>query len=306
MPDDDSSEFAVNIRTPPGYSLAHTDQMVAQIEDRLRTIPEVRDLFTTVGDTNGDDRVTVAQVDRETVPARSAAPQPGSGDGRRAQIDGRISRRCASASIRSSRGSRAAIAKSRSNMTCAVPTSTRCATYADGLMTRLRKIPGIVDLDSSYEGGLPELQVNIDRTKSADLGVSVDDIAQTMRTMVQGDVITRFREGQDTYDVRLQLADKDRNNPGRGRRPDDSVEQGRTGAARQRRDADARNRAGANRSAGSPAQHLDRLQPRARIRDEQGDGRRHARGPRRFICRPATSRRSAGRARFTARWSPAS
>jgi hydrophobic/amphiphilic exporter-1 (mainly G- bacteria), HAE1 family len=31
--------------------------------------------------------------------------------------------------------------------------------------------------------------------------------------MVQGDVITRFREGQDTYDVRLQLADKDRNNP---------------------------------------------------------------------------------------------
>src|SRR5260370_7336108 len=85
--------------------------------------------------------------------------------------------------------------------------------YAESLMARLRKIPGIVDLDSSYEGGLPELQVNIDRTKSADLGVSVDDIAQTMRTMVQGDVITRFREGQDTYDVRLQLADKDRNNP---------------------------------------------------------------------------------------------
>ena len=43
--------------------------------------------------------------------------------------------------------------------------------------------------------------------------MSVDDIAQTMRTMVQGDVITRFREGQDTYDVRLQLAEKDRNNP---------------------------------------------------------------------------------------------
>ena len=53
-------------------------------------------------------------------------------------------------------------------------------TYADGLMTRLRTIPGIVNLDSSYEGGLPELQVNIDRTKSADLGVSVNDIAQQL------------------------------------------------------------------------------------------------------------------------------
>ena len=68
MPDDDSSEFAVNMRTPPGYSLAHTDEIVAQIEDRLRTIPEVRDLFTTVGDTNGDDRVTVAQVDAKLFP----------------------------------------------------------------------------------------------------------------------------------------------------------------------------------------------------------------------------------------------
>src|SRR5260370_2724565 len=63
MPDDDSSEFAVNVRTPPGYSLSHTDAIVAQIENRLRTIPEIRDLFTTVGDTNGDDLVTGAQVD---------------------------------------------------------------------------------------------------------------------------------------------------------------------------------------------------------------------------------------------------
>ena len=48
MPDDDSSEFAVNVRTPPGYSLAHIDQIVAQIEERLRTIPEIRDLFNPV------------------------------------------------------------------------------------------------------------------------------------------------------------------------------------------------------------------------------------------------------------------
>jgi len=77
----------------------------------------------------------------------------------------------------------------------------------------LKNTPGVVDLDSSYEGGLPELQVHIDRQKAADLGVSVDDVAATMRTMLQGDVVTRFREGQDTYDVRLQLQDQDRNDP---------------------------------------------------------------------------------------------
>ena len=72
MPDDDSSEFAINVKTPPGYSLLHTDEVVHQIEDRIRTIPEVRHLFTTVGDTNGDDRVTIAQVDRKAGAAESA------------------------------------------------------------------------------------------------------------------------------------------------------------------------------------------------------------------------------------------
>ena len=86
-------------------------------------------------------------------------------------------------------------------------------TYSDQLSTELKNLAGVVDLDSSYEGGLPELQVHIDRQKAADLGVSVDDVAATMRTMLQGDVVTRFREGQDTYDVRLQLQDQDRNDP---------------------------------------------------------------------------------------------
>ncbi len=212
MPDDDSSEFAVNIRTPPGYSLAHTDAVVAQIENRLRTIPEIRDLFTTVGDTNGDDRVTVAQVDAKLsdLNQRHRSQELIMADARKL-MDVFPALRISVDPIKPwEQGGNREVAVEYSMRG---PDLEALRGYADNLMARLRKIPGIVDLDSSYEGGLPELQVNIDRTKSADLGVSVDDIAQTMRTMVQGDVITRFREGQDTYDVRLQLADKDRNNP---------------------------------------------------------------------------------------------
>ena len=212
MPDDDSSEFAVNIRTPPGYSLAHTDAVVAKIEERLRTIPEIRDLFTTVGDTNGDDRVTVAQVDAKLsdLNQRHRSQELIMADARKL-MDVFPALRISVDPIKPwEQGGNREVAVEYSMRG---PDLEALRGYADNLMARLRKIPGIVDLDSSYEGGLPELQVNIDRTKSADLGVSVDDIAQTMRTMVQGDVITRFREGQDTYDVRLQLADKDRNNP---------------------------------------------------------------------------------------------
>ena len=212
MPDDDSSEFAVNIRTPPGYSLAHTDQLVAQIEDRVRSIPEVRDLFTTVGDTSGDDRVTVAQVNAKLLPLgqRRRSQELVMADARKL-MDAFPALRISVDPIKPwEQGGYREVAV---EYAMRGPDLEALRGYADNLMARLRKIRGIVDLDSTYEGGLPELQVNIDRTKAADLGVSVDDIAQTMRTMVQGDVVTRFREGQDTYDVRLQLAEKDRNNP---------------------------------------------------------------------------------------------
>jgi HAE1 family hydrophobic/amphiphilic exporter-1 len=212
MPDDDTSEFAVNIKTPPGYSLLHTDSVVRQIEARLRTIPEVRHLFTTVGDTNGSDSVTKAQVVAKLAPInerwRSQEAVMGQARGLlrefpalRLSIDAvkpweQNGYREADVEY-DLRGSDLEVIK----------------TYSDRLSAELKNMAGVVDLDSSYEGGLPELQVHIDRQKAADLGVSVDDVAATMRTMLQGDVVTRFREGQDTYDVRLQLQDQDRNDP---------------------------------------------------------------------------------------------
>jgi len=75
--------------------------------------------------------------------------------------------------------------------------------------------PGIVDIDSSYEAGKPEVQVRINRAKAADLGVSVADIALSLRTMVKGDVVTTFKDGLDLYDVRLRLQEGDRSDPER-------------------------------------------------------------------------------------------
>jgi HAE1 family hydrophobic/amphiphilic exporter-1 len=212
LPDDDTSEFAVDVRTPPGYSLAHTDAVVHQIEARLRRIPEVRHLFTTVGDTTGDERVTVAQVIAKLAPLggrRRSQPQI-MVDARKMLVD---------------------FPALRTSVNPVKPWDTGGYRDVDveydvggpdlavlkGLSDRIRRllttVKGAVDIDSSYEGGLPELEVHIDRQKAADLSVSVDDIAATLRTMIQGDVVTRYREGQNTYDVRLQIAEADRNRP---------------------------------------------------------------------------------------------
>ena len=62
----------------------------------------------------------------------------------------------------------------------------------------------------------PELQVQIDRNRAADLGVNTEDVASALRVMVGGDDrVTRFRDSSvnDDYDVQLRLAETDRNDP---------------------------------------------------------------------------------------------
>ena len=51
----------------------------------------------------------------------------------------------------------------------------------------------------------PELQIRVDRTRAAELGVSVADVATTTRSLVSGAVATRYREGEEFYNVRVMI-----------------------------------------------------------------------------------------------------
>src|SRR5208283_5457258 len=76
------------------------------------------------------------------------------------------------------------------------------------------QVPGVTDLDSSYEPGKPELRVKINRDKASDLNVSVSSIATAMRTLVGGDTqATTYREGDDRYDVQLRVEKEFRDSP---------------------------------------------------------------------------------------------
>ena len=80
---------------------------------------------------------------------------------------------------------------------------------------RVAQVPGVADLDSSYEQGKPEIRVHINRDKAADLNVSVASIATALRTLVGGDdQVSSFRDGDDRYDVQLRLSKEFRDTPG--------------------------------------------------------------------------------------------
>ena len=80
--------------------------------------------------------------------------------------------------------------------------------YSDKLLAQAKSIPGLGDLDSSLRTGKPEVSLDIDRSRAADLGVSVQDIQQALNTLVAGQTASTFNAGDDQYDVVVRAEDR--------------------------------------------------------------------------------------------------
>ncbi len=86
-------------------------------------------------------------------------------------------------------------------------------TMVDKLMEKLRAYKGIANPDSDLKLNKPQLAVDVDRAKAADLGVEVDSIGRTLETMLGGRQVTRFKREGKQYDVIVKLEDKARTHP---------------------------------------------------------------------------------------------
>jgi HME family heavy-metal exporter len=81
---------------------------------------------------------------------------------------------------------------------------------AAGLETRLRSIPGIVDLQTEKQVRIPELQVRIDYEKAKRYGLNPSTITQSLETLSNGRVVSEIIDRQRRFDVVLRLSDEDR------------------------------------------------------------------------------------------------
>ncbi len=84
------------------------------------------------------------------------------------------------------------------------------AKYCARIARDLEKIRGVGDIEISRKEGKPELQIVIDREKSARLGLNVTELANTVRTFIDGKAATQYREGGDEYDIFVRLRPEDR------------------------------------------------------------------------------------------------
>jgi HAE1 family hydrophobic/amphiphilic exporter-1 len=211
VPRDDQSEFQVSYITPEGYSLEQTDRVITEIEGRLVGLPGVVHRFTIIGQNNGTSAKGQGDVTRGSIYLRIKGLEE------RTYTQFEVMKRARAIlreypDLRTSVADVAAIGGAGQDsrifqVSIQGPDIDKLGTYSDTLKAGLRAIPGLVDVDSTLSLRKPELQVSIDRDRASDLGIPVQTVANSLNVLVGGQIVSRYKEGTEQYDVWLR-ADK--------------------------------------------------------------------------------------------------
>ena len=85
---------------------------------------------------------------------------------------------------------------------------------ASGLMMQeAQKLGYLINMDTDLKLNKPQLEIDIDRERAAQLGVSVAEIGSTLQALLGGERVTRFKRGNHQYEVMLQVPRSDRSDP---------------------------------------------------------------------------------------------
>ena len=204
FPDTDESEFNITIHAAPGSSLEQTSNICTRIETVLRQQPEVINTLTTIG--AGNDPVTSGNILVKLVKKNQRKRGI-------AQIINRLRNELSgTAGAELAFGPTGGIGGNQKPVIMSVRGDNMATlkTMADRVENIFRTTRGAVDIENSLETTKPEVRIRIDREKASDLGVSVAQIATTARALVDGYVATKYQEGDEQFDVRVQLRKEDR------------------------------------------------------------------------------------------------
>jgi hydrophobic/amphiphilic exporter-1 (mainly G- bacteria), HAE1 family len=196
MPDADQGMIDLRVNVQEGSSLQYTDAKVRDVEAALHQIKGIQDIVTTVGTYEGRNyaELLLKLVDR------NKTSRPSQKDIQK-EVRDRIGRMAGiELRIRGNNGGYPVA------ISVLGPDSEKLTEYSKELMTKLAKIPGIVDLISSEKGANPTIAIRIHNEMASDLGLTNASIGNALRPLIAGDQISTWLgpDGQD-YDVIVQL-----------------------------------------------------------------------------------------------------
>ncbi|MGQ9488108.1 MAG: efflux RND transporter permease subunit [Armatimonadota bacterium] len=228
-PDQDQGLIQITVEMPAGTSLAATDRVLTRIEEAIYNTPSIRkdvgSMFTTLGNTTAGifgtagrgaqyGEVQITCVEKQSLGDKLVGWVPW---GKRHYLRTRPSTEIAEeirqkigtipgakikvnavTGFRGGGGAPIQIELTGQDTELLVRTAER-------VMAVVSPIEGIVDPDISWKLGKPELQVRVDYDKAASVNMTVAQVASALRTYIEGNTDTKYRDGGKEYNIRVQL-----------------------------------------------------------------------------------------------------
>ncbi len=207
-PLEDRGSIRVSGSAPEGASFNYTKRYAAQVEELLASVPELQSYLLIVGSgevtqfnayvrlKDWDDReVKQQQITQNILPKLR-----------------KIAGVQASASNPASLGVRG-FGKPFQFVIQSSASYVELNDLANALVKRLEDNPGLDDIDTDMRLNKPEVDVDIDRARVADLGLDISVIGRTLETLLGGRDVSTFQIGSEQYDVTVALPPEERASP---------------------------------------------------------------------------------------------
>jgi HAE1 family hydrophobic/amphiphilic exporter-1 len=197
-------EFAFKVQLPEGTPLEITDRFIGSLSDLLEGDETVESFSSIAG--GAGLSLAATGTEGENTARIQVRMNPGSGPLQEEAVIARLRSHLAQTEDLHFDFERATFFSFRTPVEVEVYSDSIDELHdaASQVAAALADVPGLVDLRSSAEMGNPEVQVRFDREQLARLGLDLGSVAQTVRTKVQGEVATRFTEGDREIDIRVR------------------------------------------------------------------------------------------------------
>lgn len=215
QPEVDEGEVRVSVELEPGTRVEVTDGVMQQLRSvAAEHVPEIQTAMVTAGGSSrssgsgthlGELRLNLVPRAERTRSARDIANalrevlqiQPGMLI--RTRVSGGMFRRYSS----SEDEDRLSVEIRGHN----VDTATQ---FAETIREIMEGIPGIAEPTISQRPGMPEMMVEVDRLRAANLGLNVSDVAATLETAIGGTRSSMYRKEGDEFNILVRLREADR------------------------------------------------------------------------------------------------
>jgi hydrophobe/amphiphile efflux-1 (HAE1) family protein len=210
VPSQDQSRLLVRLQTAVGSNLEETDRLFQKAEEFASSRPEVTRVFSVVGGF-GSGSVNSGIMFVSLKPPDERMPQAEFQQILRKELNGYPGLRAvvqdqSQSGFTAQRGFPVEFSVRGSDWDRLVEASTE-------MRERVQASGKVVDVDTDYQLGMPELRITPDRARAADLGVPIQSVATTINALVGGVRVGKYSTGGRRIDVRMRLLADQRSRP---------------------------------------------------------------------------------------------